>query len=101
MATLLRRDNVVFEGQPIYATGTAYFGCEFRRCVIVFKGFPAVFANCRFSGCIWHLDFVLHDRDQLSAMTNFIEQAVKPSLTIAPPAASAGAAAATVEQPTS
>jgi hypothetical protein len=84
---LLRRDNAVFENQTIYATANAYFGCEFRRCVIIFKGFPSAFVNCKFSDYIWHLDFVLHDPKQVTALSNFIDQAVKSSLPVRRPAA--------------
>jgi hypothetical protein len=94
---LLRHDGKTFDNQTIYGTANAYFGCTFRRCVIVFKGFPSAFVNCQFADCVWHLDFVLHDPEQVTALATFIDQAVKNSL----PGSRAAAPASAEQRPAS
>jgi len=63
--TMLRHDDTVFEDQILYVTGNAYFGCEFHRCTMIFRGFPCAFDTCEFRGCIWHVDCLFHDQEQL------------------------------------
>ena len=82
MQTLLRHDNVVFEDQTVYVTGNAYIGCEFHRCTMILKGFPFHMESSQFHGCIWAVDFVIHDRVQLTELTKAFEQMVMQSLPI-------------------
>jgi hypothetical protein len=78
VVTLLKHDNVVFEDQVVYGTGNAYFGCEFIRSVLVVKGFPFHFENCRFESCAWHIDLVLHDPQQIADLVSWLEQIKQP-----------------------
>ncbi len=77
---LLRHDNVKFQDQTVYFTGNAYFGCEFHKCVIIVKGLPYFYQNCKFNGCIWHLDLILHDREQAIGLQKFIAENIALSL---------------------
>jgi hypothetical protein len=62
MSVLLKHENRVFEDQTVYATGNAYVGCVFRRCVLVaVSAGGMVFDECRFEACVWHLNVVVHD----------------------------------------
>ena len=79
---LLRHDNAEFDDQIVYATGNAYFGCDFTRCVILLKGFPFHFNTCKFIGCIWHIDIVIHDHGQLNALRALMDDVMTKSLPI-------------------
>ena len=74
MFTALRHDNVVFEHETIYATGHGYFGCKFRFCTVVLLGATnAIFDNCSFDNCVWHVNLVLHDQDSCAGAATIIE----------------------------
>jgi hypothetical protein len=77
---LLRHDNVKFLDQTIYFTGNAFFGCEFHKCTIIVKGLPYYYQNCKFNGCVWHIDVVLHDREQALGLQKFIGDSIAQSL---------------------
>ncbi|MCA9288659.1 MAG: hypothetical protein KDA05_08745 [Phycisphaerales bacterium] len=65
MPSLLLHADKTFRDQVVYATGHAYQGCVFEACTIVAQSIgPGVFQNCRFNGCVWHLNLVIHDSDQ-------------------------------------
>lgn len=80
MPILLRHNDTVFEDRTVYATGNAYLKCNFRRCTVVFKGLPFLFDTCIFSGCIWHIDVLLHDREQTTELMQFVSDLVTKSL---------------------
>lgn len=80
MGVLLKHENTVFEDQTVYATGNAYVGCTFRRCVLVaVSTADMVFDKCEFETCIWHLNVVIHDHKSCAAiekLLGFIRQSV-------------------------
>jgi hypothetical protein len=80
MSVLLKHENTVFEDQTIYATGSAYVGCTFRRCaIVVVNTANMVFDNCGFEACIWHVNAVIHDHESCAAMEKllgFVRQSV-------------------------
>jgi hypothetical protein len=84
MSVLLLHENTSFDDQTVYATGHAYKGCVFTRCTIVMRGFPALFDRSTFIGCIWHLDFIIHDREQLGELRKMLDSAVIQSLPASP-----------------
>jgi hypothetical protein len=61
MSVLLAHREVVFEDATVYVTGHAYLGCTFRRCTLVYNGGAGNFERCRFEGCVWHVNMVVHD----------------------------------------
>jgi hypothetical protein len=90
MPCLLLHKDAVFEDQIVYIDGNAYLGCDFRRCTVFYRGGvttlggPGPEEQNRMDSCIWHLDVIIHDHDQLQGFMQFLEQAVKRSLPTAP-----------------
>lgn len=72
MAILLLHDDLVIEDQVVYATGHAYRRCKFNRCTFYVRDLQGVFEECNFSGCVWHLDMIVHDPAQLPAIENLL-----------------------------
>jgi hypothetical protein len=77
---LLTHKDAVFDDAVVYATGNAYMGCEFNRCVFVFKGFPTYFHTCKFDGCVWHIDLVIHDLEQFKIVFEFLQNVIGSSV---------------------
>ncbi|MGE5609239.1 MAG: hypothetical protein ACM359_08290 [Bacillota bacterium] len=76
MSVLLKHENRVFEDQTVYATGNAYHGCIFRRCVLVAASVNnMVFDQCSFEACVWHLNFVVHDHETCEAAQKLLRYA--------------------------
>jgi hypothetical protein len=81
MPVILRHDNVTFEDQTIYLTGSAYIGCTFRRCTLVLMGFPPpMLDNCTIDSCVFHLNLVISDVDQANELRKVLEKLMIPSL---------------------
>jgi hypothetical protein len=80
MAVLLKHEDVVFDDETIYSSGNAYKRCTFNRCVIVVRDTPGVFEDCGFSGCIWHVDILVHDSDQWDAFMSGIASMITKTL---------------------
>jgi len=76
---LLPHVKVEFEDCAIYATGNAYQQCDFSRCTIIVRDGPFLFAECKFFGCIWHIDTVIHDNQQLDRL-NFVLELARQSI---------------------
>ena len=73
MSILLKHEDTVFEDQTIYATGNAYVGCTFRRCVLVVVGASnMVFDACDFQACVWHFNVVVHDDESVEAFQKLL-----------------------------
>jgi len=62
MITMLLHRNVVFEDETVYLAANAYFGCTFRRCVLIMRESVSHLEQCTFDSCIWHLDLLAHDQ---------------------------------------
>jgi hypothetical protein len=69
---LLTHRDVIFEDDVVLATGHAYFNCTFRRCTITIREGESFFHTCAFESCIWHIDMVIHDVQQLARFQNMI-----------------------------
>jgi hypothetical protein len=75
MTVLLRHDNIAFEDEVVLVTGHAYFNCVFTRCTLIVRSLSDThLENCRFNGCVWHLDVLVYDVD---AWTQFQQNAMK------------------------
>lgn len=60
---LIDHRDIVFEDDIVYMTGHAFYNCVFKRCTLVFKGFPGpMLVGCSFGGCAIHIDCVLHEK---------------------------------------
>ncbi len=76
MNVVLKHEDRVFEDQTVYATGNAYHGCVFRRCVLVAASAGnMVFDQCSFETCAWHLNFVVHDLESCEAAQKLLRHA--------------------------
>ena len=54
-----------FENQTFYLSGHSYMNCTFKRCVLVIKDCNwGPMPNCVIEDCIWHLDFLIQDRQE-------------------------------------
>jgi hypothetical protein len=75
MNVLLRHDNIAFDDEMVLLTGHAYFNCVFTRCTLVVKSLGDThLENCRFQGCVWHLDLLIFD---VELWTQFQQTAMK------------------------
>jgi hypothetical protein len=72
MANVLLHDDLVIEDQVVYVTGHAYRKCKFNRCTFYLRDLSGVFDHCDFNSCVWHLDLLLHDRDQVPALEQVV-----------------------------
>jgi hypothetical protein len=70
---LLFHDDLVIDDQVVYVTGHAYRRCKFNRCTFYIRDLAAVFENCDFAGCAWHIDMVVHDPQQLRALQQLLQ----------------------------
>jgi hypothetical protein len=73
MATFLLHDDLVIDDQVVYVTGHAYRNCKFNRCTFYVRDLMGVFEQCAFAGCVWHLDMVIHDPEQMPALANLLQ----------------------------
>ncbi len=72
MVSLLLHKDATFEDEVVYATGHAFVRCAFDRCTVVMAGFPFSFDTCTFDTCVWHLNIVIHDREQLATVRGLL-----------------------------
>ena len=72
MSVLLRRENLAYRDQVVYAAGHAFVNCTFDGCTIVVREATAVLERCTFNGCIWHLDVMVTDRDHWAQLVDTI-----------------------------
>ena len=84
MAVSLVHEGIVFEDATVYVTGNAFFDCTFLRCTLVFRGFPIIASNCKFSSCIWHIDWLIHDHQQWNEFEETLIPMIAKSLPHAP-----------------
>lgn len=84
MATLLLHKGVTFEDQTVYLSGNAYVECNFARCTFVLRDAPFHIEGGKAEGCVWHLDLVVHDPAQLTALITFLQSSVAGSIPNAP-----------------
>ena len=77
MPLLLMHRDTVFEDDTVLLRGNAFVNCTFRRCTLVFRDGVSMLESCSFESCIWHIDYVVSDREEAEAlvrMLGFIEQ---------------------------
>jgi hypothetical protein len=73
MTVLLRHDSIVFEDRTVYVSGNAYFDCSFTRCTMVVRESPCYLEKCVFEGCVWHIDMLIHDPEQVVGLMGLLE----------------------------
>lgn len=81
---LLMHEDTVYEDDTIYARGHYYVNCRFERCTIVLRDGSGGFKGCLFVACVWHLDYVLHDRQQFKALQPLLALMSKSLLSAGP-----------------
>ena len=74
--TVLPHNGVVFEDATVYVTGHSYTDCTFRRCTMIYMGGVTVMNACKFDGCVWHLNVLVHDSDDWDEFVTFVMQMV-------------------------
>ncbi len=57
-------EDLTFENRVMHLTGHAYVNCTFRKCTIVFRGFPTKCDHVHFEDCVWEINWLVHDRNQ-------------------------------------
>ena len=72
MSVLLRRENLTYRDQVIYAAGHAFVNCTFEGCTIVVREATGVLERCSFNGCVWHLDVMVTDRDHWAQLVDTV-----------------------------
>jgi len=80
---LMLHDDLVIDDQVVYVTGHAYRNCKFNRCTFYIRDLSAVFDHCTFAGCVWHLDMIIHDQQQLPALSQLLQvvaSSLRPAL---------------------
>ena len=70
---LMLHDDLVIDDQVVYVTGHAYRNCKFNRCTFYIRDLNAVFDHCTFAGCVWHLDMIVHDMQQVPALAQLLQ----------------------------
>ena len=80
MSVLLRRENLTYRDQVVYAAGHAFVNCTFDGCTIVVREATAVLERCAFNACVWHLDVMVTDRDHWAQLVNMIGPLLHGSL---------------------
>src|SRR5881275_1889385 len=91
---LLRHANLRFRDQVIYLTGHAYERCQFTRCTFVVQGTgTTALVQCEFEACVWHLDVMLYEGEQLADFERTLLPMIRASLPQPPTADQAGAGA--------
>jgi hypothetical protein len=83
MSQLLLHEDLVIDDQVVYVTGHAYRKCKFNRCTFLLRDLIGVFDHCDFNACVWHLDVLIHDPNQLPALEQVVG-IVRSSLTAGP-----------------
>ena len=77
----LVHQNVVFEDQTVYLSGKTFLDCTFRRCTFVLReSLFGALSGCKFDGCIWHLDFLVHDHHQWDGFIKSIVPLISQTL---------------------
>ena len=82
---LMLHDDLVIDDQVVYVTGHAYRNCKFNRCTFFIRDLNAVFEYCTFAGCVWHLDMIIHDRQQLPALAQLLQVVGSSLKNVSPP----------------
>jgi hypothetical protein len=75
---LVTHRDVVFEDRVVYLTGNTFDNCTFKRCTLIYIGFPMTVVNCHIdNSCSFHIDTVLHDatqaRDFIRLLTGWLK----------------------------
>lgn len=70
---LMLHDDLVIDDQVVYVTGHAYRNCKFNRCTFYVRDLMAVFDHCTFAGCVWHVDMIIHDPEQVPAISQLLK----------------------------
>jgi hypothetical protein len=87
---LLRHSNLTFRDQTVYLTGHAYERCHFTRCTFVVQGTGnTALIECDFVACVWHLDIILHEKEQLDDFERNFLPMMQASIPTPPPAEAA------------
>ena len=73
MTLLLAHEDLVIDDQVVYVTGHAYRRCKFNRCTFFIRDLHAIFEHCTFAGCVWHLDMIIHDPQQVPALQQLLQ----------------------------
>jgi len=84
MAVFLVHENVVYEDQAVYLSGSSYFDCTFTRCTLIIKGPIGPLTGCTFDSCVWHLDMMVHDHRTWDSFVETLVPYIGRSLPRAP-----------------
>lgn len=67
-------EDATYEDAVVYVSGHAYKRCAFERCTFVVKGnIPCHFESCSFGGIVWHIDVLVHDKQEAANLIQLLE----------------------------
>jgi hypothetical protein len=70
---VLHQGPATFSDTVVYLSGHAYRNCAFIRCTIVLFDPNFHLEGCTFGSCALHLNTVVHDRQSLKRIMDFLE----------------------------